>query len=673
MRPECESNHERGYAPRAFETPIWDNPRQADMPKIVAIEGPSRGAEFEIGPGETTIGRSSTNQIAIADIALSRHHCVVSGEGGAYLLRDLESNNGTLLNDVPIGEHALAHGDRIAVGDSVLVFLMQEEEEAEVFVDSRLLAGSTIHLNREEAFYLHPERFAESAAPAARLVRDLHSLLNISRIVASAETMQSLARELLQLVCAAAAAERGALLLIETPRAEPASDGGWIVFGWDRGTGSDSQVPISSTVVDRVLKDGVALSTSDVRRTEGLASAESLLLRRVTSVLAVPVMLAEHILGVIYLESSDPAAAFDKGHLQWVSAVSGMVALAIENLRRVDVLRQENRRLHTDAALDHSMIGESPALSDVLRLLSRVAPTDSTVLIFGESGTGKELAARAIHHNSRRADRAFVAINCAVLGEALLESDLFGHERGAFTGAIGLKKGKIEIADGGTLFLDEVGELAPALQAKLLRVLQEREFERVGGTRPIKVDVRLIAATNRDLIAAVKKGLFRQDLFYRLNVVSLTMPALRERREDIKLLASYFVQKFSKKCGRRIHGLSNQARALLENYSWPGNVRELENVIERAVVLGEGELIGPEDLADNLLQVTDASVPIDEYHAAVNDARRQIILRAFEKAKGSYTGAARILGIQPTYLHRLIRNLDLKSELKASAAFTMDN
>jgi Nif-specific regulatory protein len=638
------------------------------MAKIVAIEGASRGAVFEVGPGETAIGRSSANQIAIADLALSRRHCVVSGDGRAFKLRDLESNNGTLLNDVPIIEHALAHGDRIAIGDSVLVFLMNEEEDAQQFVDSRLLAGSTIHLNREEAFYLHPERFAESATPTARLVRDLHSLLNISRVVACAETMQALAREMLQLVCAAVGAERGALLLVETPYAEPECDAGWIVLGWNPEKGAESNGPISSTVVDRVLKDRVALSTSDVLHTEALAAADSLRVRRVTSVLSVPVLLGERVLGVIYLEASNAAVVFDKGHLQWVSAVSGVVALAIENLRRVDLLQQENRRLQADAGLEHSMIGESEALCDVLRLLRRIAPTDSRVLIFGESGTGKELAARAIHHNSPRANRPFVAINCAVLGEALLESDLFGHEKGAFTGAIGLKKGKIEIADGGTLFLDEVGELALGLQAKLLRVLQEHEFERVGGSRSIKVDVRVIAATNRDLATAVKTGQFRQDLFYRLNVVAFTMPSLRDRREDVRLLASHFIQKFAKKCGRRIRGLSNQARAVLESYSWPGNVRELENVIERAVVLGEGELIGPEDLADSLFQATDALVPIDEYHAAVNEARRQIIVRAFEKAKGSYTAAARILGIQPTYLHRLVRNLDLKSGLKASAA-----
>ena len=309
------------------------------------------------------------------------------------------------------------------------------------------------------------------------------------------------------------------------------------------------------------------------------------------------------------------------------------------------------------------MVGESPALRQTVRLIGRVAPTDSTVLIFGESGTGKELAARAIHQNSPRSQKPFVGINCAVITETLLESELFGHEKGAFTGAFAQKKGKLEVADGGTVFLDEIGEMVPALQAKLLRVLQEREFERVGGTRPIKVDVRVIAATNRDLDAAIKNGTFRQDLYYRLNVVSITMPPLRERREDIPLLANYFLQKFGRKTSaRRVRGISSKARALLENHPWPGNVRELENVIERAVVLGSSDLIEPEDLPEALLEVAPGSVPLDEYHAAVNEARREIILRALEKVKGNYTQAARLLGIQPTYLHRLARNLNLKSE-----------
>jgi transcriptional regulator with GAF, ATPase, and Fis domain len=306
----------------------------------------------------------------------------------------------------------------------------------------------------------------------------------------------------------------------------------------------------------------------------------------------------------------------------------------------------------------HDMVGDSAAMRAVYDCISKVAPRDSTVLIDGETGTGKELAARAIHQNSPRAARPFVAVNCAALTESLLESELFGHEKGAFTGAVVTKKGKFEVADAGTIFLDEIGELAPALQAKLLRALQHHEFERVGGTRPIKVDVRVIAATNQDLQAAVSAGRFRQDLWYRLNVVGITMPPLRARRADIPMLAAHFVAKYSR--GRAVE-LSPDAIDALRVYDWPGNVRELENAIERAVVLGGCNKIVADDLPDAVLEAT-AARPRDgaAYHQTVLDVKRRLILDAIERSGGNYTAAARLLGINPTYLHRLVNNLRLR-------------
>jgi Nif-specific regulatory protein len=341
--------------------------------------------------------------------------------------------------------------------------------------------------------------------------------------------------------------------------------------------------------------------------------------------------------------------------------------VARENARHVERLEDENQRLKAEINIEHNMVGESAPMRTVYRFVSRVASTDSTVLITGESGTGKELVARAIHRNSPRVQKPFVAINCAALTETLLESELFGHEKGAFTGALQQKKGKLEVADGGTVFLDEMGELAPALQAKLLRVLQEREFERVGGTRSVRIDVRVIAATNRDLTESVKTGAFRQDLYYRLNVVSIEMPPLRERRDDIPLLASYFAARAGERSKRHVLGVSPEARACLVNYEWPGNVRELENAIERAVVLGSSDFILPEDLPEAVLEtVQPAGVTIAQYHEAVSEAKRQVILRAVEQAGGNYTEAAKLLGVHPNYLHRLIRNMNLKSVLRSA-------
>jgi Nif-specific regulatory protein len=342
-----------------------------------------------------------------------------------------------------------------------------------------------------------------------------------------------------------------------------------------------------------------------------------------------------------------------------------IAGLAIFNLSRLESLRTENERLQATVQAGHDMIGSSPAMAKVYRFVAQVAPTESTVLIGGESGTGKELVARALHRNSPRAAKPFVAINCAALTETLLEDELFGHERGAFTGAIAMKKGKFEVADGGTLFLDEVGELAPGLQAKLLRVLQEREFDRVGGTRPIRVDVRIIAATNRDLEAAVKANTFRQDLFFRLNVVRVTLPPLRERREDIALLASFFARKLGVKTKRKVNGLSPAAEAALTKYDWPGNVRELENAIERALVLGSSDVLLPEDLPESVLDAatpsaTSPALSLGDFQLSVTESKRKTVREALERAGGVYTEAAKILGVHPNYLHRLVKNLGLR-------------
>jgi Nif-specific regulatory protein len=378
--------------------------------------------------------------------------------------------------------------------------------------------------------------------------------------------------------------------------------------------------------------------------------------------MAVPLQVFGRVRGVIYLDSTDPAARFDRESVPQLQAIGAIVAAALENARRVEELAAENRQLKAEMNVEHGMVGDSPRIRRIYEFISKVASNDSTVLIEGESGTGKELVARAIHRGSARASKPFVAINCAALTETLLESELFGHEKGSFTGAFAQKKGKLEEATTGTVFLDEIGELAPTLQAKLLRVLQERELERVGGTRPIKIDIRVIAATNRNLKAATETGAFRQDLYFRLNVVSLHMPPLRERREDIPKLATHFVQKHGRKAGRRVTGISPDARACLMSYEWPGNVRELENAIERAVVLGSTELVLREDLPEQIVEANHTGIVSEGgYYETVMDAKKQVILKTLDRTHGNVAEAARILGFHPNNLHRMIRNLNLKT------------
>ncbi len=384
------------------------------------------------------------------------------------------------------------------------------------------------------------------------------------------------------------------------------------------------------------------------------------------SILCVPLVAVEKTVGVLYLVAPG-SAAFEEDHVNFIGSAAQIAAITLENVLALEALRSENRRLQAELDLNGAIVGESKGMRQVEDFIARVAHSDSTVMIRGESGTGKELVAYAIHRNSPKADRPFVAINCAAIPEALLESELFGHEKGSFTGAIGTKKGKLEVAEDGTVFLDEIGELAPPLQAKLLRVLQQREFERVGGTRVLKFNARVIAATNCNLEEAIKSGQFRQDLYYRLNVVSTVVPPLRERPDDIPLLAMYFAAKYSEKCNRAVKGISSEARSLLMNYNWPGNVRELENAIEHAVVLGLTDEIVVEDLPEALLETQSTKHDSIKYHDRLNQLKKQMIVDAVNQKKGNYTEAAKMLGLHPNYLHRLIRNLDLKPELKRDA------
>jgi DNA-binding NtrC family response regulator len=328
-------------------------------------------------------------------------------------------------------------------------------------------------------------------------------------------------------------------------------------------------------------------------------------------------------------------------------------ALERETLRRgIEILSEQIDDRH------RMIVGQSVAINRAVETAKKAAASRSTVLLLGESGTGKEIFARAIHNWSDRKDKPFVAINCVGLSKELLESELFGHEKGSFTGALQLKKGKVELAHGGTVFLDEIGDVSTELQTKLLRFLQEREFERVGGTKPITVDVRIIAATNRDLNNAVQEGKFREDLYYRLNVVPLILPPLRDRKEDIPGLAHYFLKRSALETKKSFTAIDEAAIKKLIAYQWPGNVRELANVIESAVVLGQGPELTSRDLPPKVVSTVPKAVPSGfSYHGAIDDYRRELIEKTLAQTQGNRAAAAKILGLQRTYLSRLIKAL----------------
>lgn len=633
-------------------------------PRLQAAAGPLADSTYYLTEGEIRIGRDPSNSLAVSDLSLSRRHCILSREEDSYKICDLDSRNGTFVNGSVVSERRLNHGDQIAVGESVFVFLDNDEEPNEATMEDvefdDTITQATTQIRPQDVLYLQPDRILKELPVTSRLGRNLNALLKISRVVHSISDLNQLQRQILQLIFEVVPAERGAILMDSTGNEKFST-----LFVHPAPVKRGEPVRVSRTITRQVMQQGIAILGADVPGSGGLSGVESLVTFQVRSLLCVPLTVFQKVIGCIYLDTTSPTRRFDREHLELVASIAGISAVALENARRLLWLEQENLRLAAEINLQHNMVGESAAMKEVYRFLSRVAPTEATVLIGGESGTGKELVARAIHRNSPRASRPFVAINCAAIPEGLLESELFGYERGAFTGAVGQKKGRLEMAEGGVVFLDEIGELAPSLQVKLLRVLQEREVERLGGSRPIAVDIRLIAATNKDLADAVKTRAFREDLYYRLNVVSVVVPPLRERPEDIAILAEYFVSKFAAKCKVKAKKISPEAVARLMNYDWPGNVRELENAIERALVLGVSDAIQPEDLPESVLE-RDVAFGGQEakYHTAVKQLKRHLILTALEEAKGNYTEAARILGVHANYLHRLVRNLNLRTSTR---------
>ncbi len=634
-------------------------------PKLIVIAGPLQGTVFGLDGEELSIGREVVSSVRIAHPSVSRRHCLLRKEGERFKIVDLDSFNGTFVNSVPVSEQFLEHGDHVNIGDLLLLFLLHEAEDAApspILIDEgNLVTQSTVRLRRQDAFYLQPEKVLSVLPPTARVARDLNTLLKISTVINSVHGLENLQRRLLDLVAEVVPAERGAILLL-------AGAGGpqelVPTVSFSRQPGGDEEIRVSRTVALQALREGAAILSNGVASEGGFVFAESLITSRVSALLCVPLVAQERALGVIYLDTRDGATAFDEHHLQLATAIAGIAAVAIENVHHAEQMEGENRRLIEEINIKHQMVGDGARMRALYQFISKVAPSDSTILLLGESGTGKELAARAIHANSARARRPFVAINCATLSETLLESELFGHEKGAFTGAVAQKRGKLELADGGTIFLDEVGEMALNIQAKFLRVLQEREFERVGGTRPIKVNVRIVAATNRDLEEAIRTGDFRRDLYYRLNVISFVLAPLRERREDIPLLANYFAVECGKRARHKPLRVSTEARSYLTDYDWPGNVRELENIIERAAVLGSTDMIVPEDLPEALLETASSDgAQITKFYDALRETKKKMLLSAIQQAGGNYVEAAKLLGIHPNNLHRLMRNMSLKSDL----------
>lgn len=379
------------------------------------------------------------------------------------------------------------------------------------------------------------------------------------------------------------------------------------------------------------------------------------------SIACVPMEVGGEIIGVVEIIDKEDGGLVGDEDMKTLRVFADLASMAISNARKIEQVKDENRYLKEELSNKYQIVGESETLKKVISDAAKLSNSKASTLVLGESGTGKELLARLIHQAGPRKDKPWVAINCAALPETLLEAELFGYEKGAFTGAVNKKRGKIEAADGGTLFLDEIGEMCPGMQAKLLRALQEGVFYRVGGTTPISVDIRIISASNRDIVSDVTAGKFRQDLYYRLNVVQIRMPPLRERKEDIPLLAEYFLKKFMEEEGRQNLSISKGTMDRMLEYDWPGNVRELRNAIERAVVMGNDSEILPEDLPifrqAGLPPYMKVGLTLKE---GVDAFKKEFIYRSLRETGGNRGKTAELLDIQRTYLSRLISKYNIK-------------
>ncbi|MCC7139272.1 MAG: sigma 54-interacting transcriptional regulator [Planctomycetes bacterium] len=680
------------------------------MTPVLVLEGPDGTQRFPLADAATLLGRAADVGVRIDDRSLSAHHCRFDPVPGGWKVVDLGSRNGTFVNDVLVAQKRLEDGDRLRVGRVLLRYLTETEGvEDEASMDDLV---DRLHRRHGAAGVRRAARaFAEAAAK-----RSMPGLLAGAEEVAASARLQSVAAALVserseraifdQIVDALidlTGAERGFLLLAGEDRSHERH----VVAArnFDREAVRDALAKVSKTVERRAFDTGDPVIVTDATMDERFAATESVVSLRLRSILCVPVRGREGPIGTIYLDNRFEKAVFEERHLPLIRAFSDQAALAVENARlhaengrRLEELEkskaevEELNRLLSDriakqsvelqevkehvlreraeAPLKYSyanIVGKSRRMLDLFHLLDKVTDSDVPVLIQGESGTGKELVARAIHFNGPRKDRPFVSENCAAIPETLLESELFGYARGAFTGATADKKGLFEMAVGGTIFLDEIGDMPLDMQKKLLRVLQEKEVRPVGGKRVIPVDVRILSASNQDLRRLVSEGRFREDLYYRLNVITVELPPLRERADDIPLLVERFLDDIAVAGGQPRKAITEESLALLQRHAWPGNVRELRNEIHKAHALSD-KVILPMVLSEPIRRAVTAAVPVPDLgnkplkemvREISDDLERRAILEALRRTRGRKAQAARLLGVSRPTLDAKLETLGI--------------
>ncbi len=618
------------------------------MATLVVHSGVDAGETFLLDQDLSVIGRDTTCAVRLNDGRISRAHAEIRRDGpDTFMLCDRGSVNGTLLNGRRIQDWEMLHdGDEVRIGNCVLRFVLRGVvSQAPKYAPAD---GETI-VDRMDTQELPPL----TGQGAGGAVEALRFLLNLARAAEETDSPEELAAVLAEDLAPSIEASRVLLFIGHDENMKP------VARELPAHLARVYEQPYSSSILRQVVHERVAVMsrTGEDERFKDAASIKEL---EITSAICVPILVGDEMLGAIYLDRLGESEPFTANNLELATAAGLQCSMALLNLRRIQELRESRDQAERELTGPAGFIGESAVLKRVYDFIQRVAPTEAGVLITGESGTGKELVARAIHRQSPRSERPFVIVNCAALAESLAEAELFGHERGAFTGAEKARPGRFLAADGGTIFLDEVGELSEPIQAKLLRVLESGEITPVGEAGVRHIDVRVVAATNRDLAREVEEGRFRQDLYYRLNILSVELPPLRERGEDVRVLVEHFLDFFAKRLTRP--GLTVEKKALEAclAYHWPGNVRELKNAMERMVILARGETITVDDLPPEVIgRAASPAATGGGVLRSLSDVERDHIAAVLAHTGGNKKKAAEILQIDRSTLYAKLKVYDI--------------
>jgi len=584
--------------------------------KWMASSGPPR--IFPIYKKIISIGSGSANDVIVDQPDVAEFHAQLLFDGRDFNLEELDTHGPILINAKKKRRGKILHNDRITLGSAELVFSLYDEAAAEVDV---------------------PDQGAE--------LKGLVKLYEFSQRLMELKSVDDLLNALMDTVIEVTSADKGFLILVENDAARVA-----VARNLNQETITDGIRHLSDSIIQRVIDSKKPIIVSDALHDTQFKTSESVMNLKLCSVMCAPLMAQGQLLGILYVGNDNVVNLFEDKTLDVLTIFAGQASLILQNALLLDSLKTDFHALQErfEASRFGDLIGSCASMQEVFRMVEKVASTDISVLITGETGTGKELVARAVHTRSPRVDGPFIVVNCGAIPENLIESELFGHVRGAFTGAVATRQGKFQLADNGTLFLDEVGELPLALQVKLLRALQEKTVIKVGDTKPERVDIRIVAATNRDLEAEMLAGNFREDLFYRLNVINVHLPALRARGDDILVLAKYLLTKYAAEFGSKVKGFTPNALIAIRKYDWPGNVRQLENRIKKAIVMCDKTLVGSEDLD----MLPEAMAPIKTLAQAREDFQRRYILEVLERNNGNRTKTARDLGVDPRTIFRYL-------------------